>query len=137
MNKDKPSTSNQQKMIGNFFMLPKELNYISFHHLELNIDNPFENTKMRAFFMNISGYLAFVAHIEPKSFLEAKNDDNWILAIQDELNQFEKNNVWKLVFRPNNQFIIETKWVFKNKIDEYGTLVRNKVRIDVKNYNKK
>jgi hypothetical protein len=55
--------------------------------------------------------------------------------MQDELNQFERNDVWKLVFRPNNQSIIGTKWVFKNKVNEHGTIARNKVRLVVKNYN--
>jgi hypothetical protein len=131
MNKNKPSTSNQQEMISNSFVPPKK----RFHHPELIIDNPFEDTKTKTSLRNISGYLAFVSHIEPKSFLEAKNDDNWILAMQDELNQFERNDVWKLVFRPNSQSIIGTKWVFKNKVNEHGTIVRNKVRLVVKNYN--
>ena len=36
-------------------------------------------------------------------------DDSWIITIQDELNQFERNEVWKLVPRPNDHLVIGTK----------------------------
>jgi len=43
--------------------------------------------------------------------------------------------VWELVSRPKNQCIIETKWVFRNKVDEHGTIIRNKARLITKGYN--
>ena len=55
--------------------------------------------------------------------------------MQEELNQFEKNNVWILVSRPKNYPVIDTKWVYRNKLDEHGNIIRNKVRLVVKNYN--
>lgn len=55
--------------------------------------------------------------------------------MHEELNQFERNNVWKLVPAPPNQSIIETKWVFKNKHDEVGNVVRNKARLIAQGYN--
>ena len=58
-----------------------------------------------------------------------ENDESWIIAIQEELNQFEWNNVWKLVHKPEHQSVIGSKWVFRNKIDESGVVVRNKVRL--------
>jgi len=45
------------------------------------------------------------------------------------------NDIWKLVPRPKTQFIIGAKWVFKNKIDEHGTIMRNKAILVVKCYN--
>jgi hypothetical protein len=51
--------------------------------------------------------------------------------MQDELNQFEINDVWELVLRPKNQSIIGTKWVFRNKVNEHGIIVRNKARLVV------
>ena len=48
--------------------------------------------------------------------------------MQEELNQFERNKVWTLVSRPKNQIVIGTKWVFRNKLDEHGTVTRNKAR---------
>ena len=48
-------------------------------------------------------------HLEPKTIKEAENDYNWINAMQEELNQFERNNVWTLVSRLKNYSIIGTK----------------------------
>ena len=49
--------------------------------------------------------------------------------MQEELNQFERNNIWELVPRPTHQFIIETKWVYRNKLDEHGMIFQNKARL--------
>ena len=55
--------------------------------------------------------------------------------MQEELNQFEHNNVWTLVPRPGNNTIIGTKWVFRNKKDESGVITRNKARLVAQGYN--
>ena len=55
--------------------------------------------------------------------------------MQEELNQFRRNQVWDLVPKPKNQSIIDTKWVFKNKLDETGQIVRNKARLVAKGNN--
>lgn len=57
--------------------------------------------------------------------------------MQEELNQFEMNQVWELVSKPSNYLIISTKWVFKNKNDENDTIVRNKARLEPKGLIKK
>ncbi|KAK6146399.1 hypothetical protein DH2020_020268 [Rehmannia glutinosa] len=49
--------------------------------------------------------------------------------MQEELNQFERNKVWELVQRPTHQNVIGTKWVFRNKMNEEGSVVRNKARL--------
>ena len=54
---------------------------------------------------------------------------------QEELNQFERNQVWELVDRPNDHPIIGTKWAFRNKLDEHGIVIRNKARLVAKGYN--
>ena len=54
--------------------------------------------------------------------------------MQEELNQFERNNVWKLVPKPKGKNPIDTKWVFRNKMDENGIVVRNKARLVAKGY---
>ena len=58
-----------------------------------------------------------------------------MMAMQEKLNQFERNNVWTLVGRPKEKQIIGIKWVFKNKLDEKDNVVRNKVRLVAKDYN--
>ena len=49
-----------------------------------------------------------------------------------ELNQFEKNNIWTLVAKPKD---IRTKWIFKNKLDKNKNIIRNKVTLVAKGYN--
>ena len=56
-----------------------------------------------------------------------ENDESWITAIPEEVNQFERNNVWKLVPKLEHQSVIGTKWVFKNKLDESDEVVRKKL----------
>ncbi|GJX13971.1 retrovirus-related pol polyprotein from transposon TNT 1-94 [Tanacetum coccineum] len=55
---------------------------------------------------------------KPKNVNEALTDESWIIAMQEELNQFIANDVWELVPQPRNMTIIGTKWVFRNKLDE-------------------
>ncbi|GJR77476.1 copia protein [Tanacetum coccineum] len=66
--------------------------------------------------------------IEPKNVNEALGDESWIVAMQEELNQFVANDVWELVPQPRNMTIIGTKWVFRNKLDENGVVSRNKFK---------
>jgi len=73
--------------------------------------------------------------MEPKNVYEALTDSEWIVAMQDELHQFERNQVWHLVPKPKDRNIVGTKWLFRNKLDEQGTVTRNKVRLVVQGYN--
>ena len=54
--------------------------------------------------------------------------------MQEELNQFERNKVSELVPRPSNTSILGTKWVFRNKMDENGNIIRNKARLVAQGY---
>ncbi|KAI4380054.1 hypothetical protein MLD38_006283 [Melastoma candidum] len=54
--------------------------------------------------------------------------------MQEELNQFERNKVWMLVQRPKDRSIVGTKWVFCNKLDESGVVVRNRATLVAKGY---
>lgn len=54
--------------------------------------------------------------------------------MHDELEQFVRNDVWYLVPPPDHGNIIGTKWIFKNKIDESGNIVRNKSRLVAHGY---
>nr|GEV29772.1 retrovirus-related Pol polyprotein from transposon TNT 1-94 [Tanacetum cinerariifolium] len=70
----------------------------------------------------------FLARLVPQ-------DDSWIVAMQEELNQFIANDVWELVQQPRNMTIIETKGVFRNKLDENDIVLRNKARLVDQGYN--
>nr|ABA98480.1 retrotransposon protein, putative, Ty1-copia subclass [Oryza sativa Japonica Group] len=59
----------------------------------------------------------------------ALTDESWIIAMHEELENFERNKVWTLVEPPSGLNIIGTKWVFKNKQNEDGLIVRNKARL--------
>ena len=54
--------------------------------------------------------------------------------MQEELNEFERNKVWQLVPRPRNRSVVGTKWVFRNKTDADGIVIRNKARLVAKGY---
>ena len=79
-------------------------------------------------------YYVFLSKMEPKKIEEALNDPDWVVDMQEELNQFEHQKVWKLVPRPQNRKVIDTRWVFRNKLDEEGTVTRNKARLVAKGF---
>ncbi|KAG7547174.1 Zinc finger CCHC-type [Arabidopsis suecica] len=79
-------------------------------------------------------YSCFVSEIEPKTIVEALDDEFWYGACTEELNQFTRNDVWDLVPRPAHVNVVGTKWIFKNKIDESGNVVRNKARLVAQGY---
>ena len=54
--------------------------------------------------------------------------------MQEELNQFERNQVWHLVPRPHDRPTIGTKWIFRNKLDESGNVIRNKAWLVAQDY---
>jgi hypothetical protein len=64
---------------------------------------------------------------------EALRDLDWVMAMQEELNNFTRNEVWHLVPRPN-QNVVSTKRVFRNKKDEHGVVIRNKALLVAKGY---
>ncbi|GJX88473.1 retrovirus-related pol polyprotein from transposon TNT 1-94 [Tanacetum coccineum] len=104
------------------------------HPLENIIGNLNQRT-LRSQAQNQSNFFHFISTIEPKNVNEALMDDSWIVAMQEELNQFIANDVWELVPQPRNMTIIGTKWVFRNKLDENGIFSQNKTRLVAQGYN--
>nr|GFC94825.1 copia protein [Tanacetum cinerariifolium] len=66
---------------------------------------------------------------EPKRVHQALKDPSWIEAMQEELLQFKMQKVWILVDLPYRKRAIGTKWVYRNKKDERGIVIRNKARL--------
>jgi hypothetical protein len=60
-------------------------------------------------------------------------DSDWVVGMQEELNNFKRNEVRSMVERPK-QNIVEAKWVFSNKQDEHKVVTRNKTRLMAKDY---
>ena len=77
----------------------------------------------------VLAHSAFVASFEPRDVGHALSDSNWVNAMHEELENFERNQVWVLVDPPFSCKPIGTKWVFKNKQGEDGLVVRNKARL--------
>jgi hypothetical protein len=78
-------------------------------------------------------HYSFVSSIEPYRVEDALRNPDWVVAIQEELNNFMRNEVRHLVPRPN-QNVVGTKWVFCNKQDGHGVVTRNKGRLVAKGY---
>ncbi|GJV45650.1 putative ribonuclease H-like domain-containing protein [Tanacetum coccineum] len=79
-------------------------------------------------------FACFLSQIEPKKVTQALTDPSWIEAMQDELLQFRLQKVWRLVDLPKGKHAIGTKWVYRNKKDERGIVVRNKARLVAQGY---
>ncbi|GJT37506.1 retrovirus-related pol polyprotein from transposon TNT 1-94 [Tanacetum coccineum] len=75
-----------------------------------------------------------VSTAEPKNIKEAMADSAWIEAMQEELHQFDRLQVWELVDKPFGKNVIKLKWLWKNKKDEDQTVIRNKARLVAKGY---
>ncbi|GJX52752.1 retrovirus-related pol polyprotein from transposon TNT 1-94, partial [Tanacetum coccineum] len=79
-------------------------------------------------------YDAFLTTIETKMYKDALTQSCWIKAIQEELNEFERLEVWELVPRPDKVMVITLKWIYKVKLDELGGILKNKARLVARGY---
>ncbi|GKA52635.1 putative ribonuclease H-like domain-containing protein [Tanacetum coccineum] len=74
-------------------------------------------------------FVCFLSQEEPKRVSQALRDPAWVEAMQEELLQFKLQKVWILVDLPKGHRAIGTKWVYRNKKDERGIVIRNKARL--------
>ncbi|GKA20374.1 putative ribonuclease H-like domain-containing protein [Tanacetum coccineum] len=79
-------------------------------------------------------FACFLSQEEPKKVIQALKDPSWIEAMQEELLQFKLQQVWTLMDLPHGKRAIGTKWVYKNKKDERGIVIRNKERLVAQGY---
>jgi len=100
--------------------------YKSSHPEDQIIRNKESPRRTRSYFRQEESMIGLLAVIEPTTVDETLSDDGWILAMQEELNQFQRNDVWDLVSKPQQKNIMGTKWVFRNKLNEQGEVVRKK-----------
>ncbi|KAJ9544190.1 hypothetical protein OSB04_023897 [Centaurea solstitialis] len=126
--------NDSQNNLDDLLILPAELKWTRAHPLYNVIGDVNDGVKTRSASANYCLYKSFLSVIEPKNVSQALEDSDWLLAMQEELLQFKRNKVYRLVPRPPNKSIIKTKWIFKNKKDESEVIVRNKARLVAKGY---
>ncbi|GKA52148.1 retrovirus-related pol polyprotein from transposon TNT 1-94 [Tanacetum coccineum] len=69
---------------------------------------------------------AFLTSVEPKNFKQAMTEPSWIDAMQEEIHEFERLEVWELVSCLDKVMLIKLKWIYKVKSDEFGRVLKNK-----------
>ncbi|GJQ92965.1 retrovirus-related pol polyprotein from transposon TNT 1-94 [Tanacetum coccineum] len=79
-------------------------------------------------------YNLVLSNVEQKNFKSAFTEDCWFQAMQDEIHEFDRLDVWELVPPPDCAMIIALKWIYKVKHDEYGDVLKNKARLIAKGY---
>ncbi|GKA29763.1 retrovirus-related pol polyprotein from transposon TNT 1-94 [Tanacetum coccineum] len=77
---------------------------------------------------------AFLTFVELKNFKEAMLESSWIEAMQEEIHEFERLQVWELVSCLDFVMMIKLKWIYKVKKDELGGVLKNKARLVAKGY---
>ena len=63
-------------------------------------------------------HIDFLSMMEPNNFEEASEDEYWVKAMNEEIDQIEKNNTWELVPRPVYKNVMGSKWVFNKNMNE-------------------
>nr|GEX81537.1 retrovirus-related Pol polyprotein from transposon TNT 1-94 [Tanacetum cinerariifolium] len=79
-------------------------------------------------------YDTFLTLVEPKTYKDALTQSCWIEAMQKELNEFERLEVWELVPHPDKIMVITLKWIYKVKLDELGGILKNKAYLVARGY---
>ncbi|GJY90074.1 retrovirus-related pol polyprotein from transposon TNT 1-94 [Tanacetum coccineum] len=79
-------------------------------------------------------YNSVLSKVEPKNFKSAATEDCWFQAMQEEIHEFDRLDVWELVPPPDSAMIIALKWIYKVKLDEYGDVLKNKARLVAKGF---
>ncbi|KAL7604701.1 hypothetical protein Lser_V15G20152 [Lactuca serriola] len=84
--------------------------------------------------MEFCMFHSFISKNEPKTVKIVLDHSDWVQAMQDDLNEFERNKLWWLIPTPKNASVVGLKWVFQNKLDKEGNVIRNKACLMVKGY---
>ncbi|XP_073153828.1 uncharacterized protein [Henckelia pumila] len=108
-NTDPVENQDDQDQQGNTDQLGPNYRWTKTHPPNSIIGNPSAPLRTRGQMISELMHAAFISQMEPKKVEEALLDNNWIKAMQDELNQFVKNSVWHLVPRPSDKSVIGTR----------------------------
>ncbi|GJS28698.1 retrovirus-related pol polyprotein from transposon TNT 1-94 [Tanacetum coccineum] len=99
-----------------------------------NLSKQVQTRRQLATYPKMCMFALTVRTTEPKNIKEAMADFAWIKAMQEELHQFDRLQVWELVDKPFGKNAIKIKWLWKNKKDEDQIVIRNKARLVAKGY---
>nr|GEV91297.1 putative reverse transcriptase domain-containing protein [Tanacetum cinerariifolium] len=97
---------------------PHEKKWTKDHPLHKIIGDRKSSVRTRGQLANSCLFSCLLSSVEPANVAEALRDADWVSAMQEELDQFARLKVWRLVYRPEGKTIIKTKWIFENKKDE-------------------
>ena len=104
---------------------------VSLNHPKSNIigdlDNGLHLRKGSSYSVNHVIYHCYLAQFEPNKVEEVLQDENWVDSMHQELDQFVRNDVWELVPRPKDTYVIGTKWIFENNTSEDCEVVQIKI----------
>ena len=122
------SQPNDQASASNQVPILQPTNITRDHPLDTIIGDISRDVQTRLRLASFCEHFLFVSSIEPKKIDKTLKDVDWVNAMHEELNNFTRNQVCELVERPKGHNVIGTKWVFRNKQDQDGIVVRNKAR---------
>ncbi|GKE28773.1 putative ribonuclease H-like domain-containing protein [Tanacetum coccineum] len=136
---NEPSSHNIDNSNMHTFYQPhsSEYRWTKDHPLEQVLGNPSKSVQIRRQLVTDPEMCMFaltMSTAEPKNIKEAMVDSALIKAMQEELHQFDRLQVWELVDKPFGKIVIKLKWLWKNKKDEDQTVIRNKAQLVAKGY---
>jgi hypothetical protein len=124
----------QHKSRSSPLLHPRVRQIVQHDHPVNNILDAIENgVTTRSCVTTFCEHYSFVSSFEPFKVEDALRDPDWVVAMQEEFNNFKRNQVWSLVKRPK-QNIVGIKSVFHNKQDKHGVVTRNKARLVAMGY---
>nr|GEX98532.1 hypothetical protein [Tanacetum cinerariifolium] len=111
-----------------------EPHFMEDHNVAPVDNNPFVNVFAPEPYSKASSSGDISSTESPYNFKSAIIEDDWFQAIQDEIDKFDRLQVWELVPQPDCVMIIALKWIYKVKLDEYGDVLKNKAQLVTKGY---
>nr|GEU46718.1 hypothetical protein [Tanacetum cinerariifolium] len=99
-----------------------------------NPSKPIQTRRQLATDLEMCIFALTVSTAELKNIKKAIAESAWIEAMQEEIYQFDRLQVWELVDKPFGKIFIRLKWLWKNKKDKEQTVIRNKARLVAKGY---
>ncbi|GJU10942.1 retrovirus-related pol polyprotein from transposon TNT 1-94 [Tanacetum coccineum] len=123
IDQDAPSTSNPSIQEQEHSLIISQANVIGDPSRSVSTRKQLQTDAMLCYFD------AFLTSVEPKNFKQAMTEPSWIDAMQEEIHEFERLQVWEFMSCPDKVLLIKLKWIYKVKTDEFGGVLKNTARI--------